>query len=329
MRFDCKMAEIVPFHRFKTICTIVVVALLIPACGGGPAREDTVFTVRMVAARTIPGHWEVSAERGLDRISAELEADVARIQVDHPKNERGLLADMGRGGIDLVFCVGGFAEASVYSAAIEFPRTVYVVLPGRARADNVAGIEFVPEEAGYLAGAVAGALAADGPLGILHGSGRPWLEPLEEGYIAGFRSHRRKAKIVAGEGVDGAWQLAAAGALVSLYATDRPDPQVLAAVHDSGIRLVAADPELWRFETDTVVATVDLDVAESMVRVAREVRDGTFEGRVFSFDLGSGVLDVVLNPALAADELAVADEALGTARAEITAGLVEFDELGL
>jgi basic membrane protein A len=319
----------VPIHRIKTIGTIVVVALLFPACGRGPAREDTVFTVRMLAARTIPGHWEVSAERGLDRISTELEADVARIQVDHSKNERGLLADMGRGGIDLVFCVGGFPDASIYSVAMEFPRTVYVVLPGRARADNVAGIEFVPEEAGYLAGAVAGALSADGPLGILHGSGQPWLEPLEVGYIAGFRSHRRKAKIVVGEGADGAWQLAAAGALVSLYATDLPDPQVLAAAHDSGIRLVAVDREQSGFEIDTVIATVDLDVAESMVRVAREVRDRTFEGQVFSFDLGSGVLDVVLNPSLATDELAVADEALEAARAEITAGLVEFDRLGL
>jgi hypothetical protein len=66
-----------------------------------------------------------------------------------------------------------------------------------------------------------------------------------------------------------------------------------------------------------------------MLRVAREVRDGTFEGRVFAFDLGSGVLDVVINPNLAPDSLAAAGEALEEARAEITAGLVEFDELGL
>jgi hypothetical protein len=52
-------------------------------------------------------------------------------------------------------------------------------------------------------------------------------------------------------------------------------------------------------------------------------------GRVFAFDLGSGVLDVVISPDMAPDSLAVAGEALEEARAEITAGLVEFDELGL
>ena len=81
--------------------------------------------------------------------------------------------------------------------------------------------------------------------------------------------------------------------------------------------------------SDTVVAAIDFDVAEAMLRVAREVRDHAFKGRVFAFDLGSGVLDVVINPALAPENRAVAEEALEAARSEITAGLVEFDELGL
>ncbi len=71
------------------------------------------------------------------------------------------------------------------------------------------------------------------------------------------------------------------------------------------------------------------DVAEAMMRVIHEVRDHTFEGRVFAFDLGSGVLDVVVNPALAPDTRLIAEGALEEARAEITAGLVEFDGLGL
>jgi hypothetical protein len=95
------------------------------------------------------------------------------------------------------------------------------------------------------------------------------------------------------------------------------------------LRLVVTDPELLDVASDTVVAAVDFDVAEAMLRVTREVRDHTFEGRVFAFDLGSGVLDVVVNPALAPDTRTVAEEALEEARAEITAGLVEFDGLGL
>ncbi len=323
------MGEVVPVHRLKSISTLAVAALLTVACGRGEPPADTRFTVRMLTVKTISGRWELAAERGLGRIAADLDADVARIRIDDPSEERSRLTEQGRAGVDLVFCVGGFSDSHLYAVANAFPKTVFVMLPGRVRAENLAGISFLPEEAGYLAGAVAGAIAPDGRLGLLHGSGRAWLEPLEEGYVAGFTSRRRRVDVIEGEGVEGVWALSSAGVLLSLYATDRADPAVLAAAHDAGIRLVVTDPNLLASGLGTVVAAVDVDVAEAMLRVAREVHDGAFVGRVFDFDLGSGVLDVVVDPALAPDMLELANEALGEARAEITAGLVEFDGLGL
>jgi basic membrane lipoprotein Med (substrate-binding protein (PBP1-ABC) superfamily) len=303
--------------------------LLAAACGQDEQPTDASFSVRMLTVRTISGRWERAAERGLGRIAAELDADVARVRVDDPANERQLLAEQGRAGVNLVFCVGGYSESTLYSVATTYPNTVFIQLPGRARAANVAGIRFLPEEVGYLAGAVAGALAPDGRLGLLHGGGQPWLEPLEEGYVAGFKSRWRRTQVTVGEGADGVWQLSSAGVMMSLYATDRSDPEVLAAAHNAGVQLVVTDPDLIEVASHTVVAAVDVDVAEAMLRVSREVRDRTFAGREFAFDLGSGVLDVVVNPGLAPDTLAVANEALEEARAEITAGLVEFDGLGL
>ena len=72
-----------------------------------------------------------------------------------------------------------------------------------------------------------------------------------------------------------------------------------------------------------------IDVAEAMLRVAREVHDGNFVGRTYSFDLGSGVLDLTLSDDLDPDVRAAASQRLEAARAEVTAGLVEFDHLGL
>lgn len=307
----------------------MTLVLLTTACGQDKQPTDTSFSVRVLTVRTVSGRWERAAERGLGQIAAELEADVARVRVDEPADERQLLAEQGQAGVHLVFCVGGSSESALYSVATEYPNTIFVQLPGRARAANVAGIRFLPEEVGYLAGAVAGALAPDGRLGLLRGGGQPWLEPLEEGYVAGFKSRWRRPRITVGEGADGVWQLSSAGVLMSLYAADTSDPQVLAAAHDAGLQLVVTDPELIDVAAHTVVAAVDVDVAEAMLRVSREVRDRTFAGREFAFDLGSGVLDVVVNPELAPDSLAAANEALEEARAEITAGLVEFDGLGL
>jgi basic membrane lipoprotein Med (substrate-binding protein (PBP1-ABC) superfamily) len=323
------MVEIVRYQPLNLVAATVALMLLAAACGQDEQPTDASFSVRMLTVRTISGRWERAAERGLGRIAAELEADVARVRVDDPANERQLLAEQGRAGVNLVFCVGGYSESTLYSVATTYPNTVFIQLPGRARAANVAGIRFLPEEVGYLAGAVAGALAPDGRLGLLHGGGQPWLEPLEEGYVAGFKSRWRRTQVTVGEGADGVWQLSSAGVMMSLYATDRSDPEVLAAAHNAGVQLVVTDPDLIEVASHTVVAAVDVDVAEAMLRVSREVRDRTFAGRVFAFDLGSGVLDVVVNPGLAPDTLAVANEALEEARAEITAGLVEFDGLGL
>jgi len=323
------MVKVVRIKSFKVVSIVATLALLTTTCGRDVRTPDTRFSVRLLTDRTISGQLERAAERGSARIAAELGADVARVRFDDPAEGRQVLAELGRAEISLVFCIGGYTETILYSVATAYPKTVFVMLPGRARAKNVAGITFLPEEVGYLAGAVAGALSPGPQLGILRGDGQPWLDPLEEGYVAGFRSRWRQAKPKVGEGPDGAWELSSAGVLIALYSADRANPEVLAAAHNAGIRLVTTDPELIDTESDTVVAAVDFDVPEAIMRVTREVRDHTFRGRIFAFDLGSGVLDIVVNPALAPDTHAIAEEALEGARAEITAGLVEFDGLGL
>ncbi len=250
------MVEVVHTHRLIVVFATVVLSLLTSACGRDEQPADASFTVRMLTARTVSGRWERAAESGLGRIAAELNADVARIRTVDPADDRDRLGDQGRAGIRLVFCVGGYSETTLYSVANAYSNTVFVLLPGRIYAGNVAGISFLPEETGYLAGAVAGALAPDGRLGLLHGGGQPWLEPLEEGYVAGFKSRWRRAKVTTGEGPEGVWELSSAGVLVSLYATDRADPEVLAAAHNAGVQLVATNPELLETEPGTVVAAV-------------------------------------------------------------------------
>ena len=124
-------------------------------------------------------------------------------------------------------------------------------------------------------------------------------------------------------------ELASFGVDVALYSTDRADPPVLAAARDAGLLFVGTDPELMTGAPGVVVAAVDIDVAEAMLRVAREVRDGVFTGRVFAFDLGSGVLDVRLSDHLEPASKQAALEALERARSEITAGFVEIEGMGL
>lgn len=306
------------------------VALATAACGPAGPPPEPGFRVRLLTSVEITGRWERAAERGLGLIAAELDADVARSRARGRADRRDRLQALARAGVDLVFCVGPDVEPLVFTEAVAFPDTDFVVLPGEIHGANVASITFAPEEAGYLAGAVAAATTDRNVVGLLRGAGRPWLERLETGFVAGFSAVHPGAEVVTGEGADGPWELTGAGAEVALYSTDHVDPRVLAAVHDSGLALIGADPALLVAEPDVVIAAVDVDIAEAMLRVAREVHDRRFTGRVYAFDLGSGVLDVELNPNLAPPGRdSDLRESLERARSEITAGWVEIEELGI
>jgi basic membrane lipoprotein Med (substrate-binding protein (PBP1-ABC) superfamily) len=304
--------------------------MLMVGCAREESPEPRRFTVRLLTSPNVSGRWEVAAERGLGLIAAELDAEVSRNRVEKVA-ETWQRRPVGAAGkdVDLVFCVGGGFEKELYMEAEASPETDFVLVPGRARGSNVASIDFLPDGAGYLAGVVAAAISSTRRAGILQGTGRPWLEDLERGFEAGFRAHDRRAVVETAHGVEGVWGLSVTDVGVALYAADEPDPEVLAAAREAGVRLIVTDPTLLAVAPDVVVAAVDLDVAEAMLRVAREVRDGLFTGQVYAFDLGSGVLDLTVNSALDPVDLQNVESALETARAEVTAGLVEFDHLGL
>ena len=309
---------------------IGVVSVCVLACGPDETPQEPRLQVRLLTSVALSGRWEKAAERGLGLIASEFDAEVARTRASGTGEARTRLQRLGRQGTDLVFCVGPDVESLVYTEASAFPDTIFIVIPGEIYSGNVGGVVFTPEEAGYLAGAVAASVADESPVGLLRGAGRPWLEQLEAGFVAGYRSSLGDAEVIAADGPDGPWELIGAGVEVALYSSDRVDRQVLAAVHDAGLYLVGADPELLEAEPDFVVAAVEVDVAEAMLRIAREVNDRTFTGKVFAFDLGSGVLDVILNPGLALqNQNSDPQEALERARSEITAGWVEIEELGI
>lgn len=309
---------------------LAAVVVLTAACAPEEPPAPPQFSVRLLTSPNLSGRWEAAAERGLGLIAAEFDADVSRHRVDEDtRSWQKYLAAGGRNGVELVFCVGGGIEKALYAEAGAFPETVFVLLPGRARAANVAGIEFLPDGAGYLAGVIADTVTETRRAGILRGTGRPWLDALERGFKAGFRAHQRRAVIETAQGVEGVWALNVTDVTIALYATDEPDPEVMAAAREAGLRLIVTDSEQLALSPDLVVAAVDVDVAEAMLRVAREVREGFFVGQVYSFDLGSGVLDLLLNSELDPVALESASEDLESARAEVTAGLIEVDHLGL
>jgi len=316
-------------NLIRLACVVITVLVIGSGCRKDEPETEPLFSVRLLTSAPVSGRWERAAERGLGRIAAELDADIRRLRAKNEAERRSLLISEGNRGVDLMFCVGAGFEKTLYTEAAAYPDTRFVILPARAGGGNVAGVEFLSEGAGYVAGVVAAHLREGGAAGVLRGTGGEWLERLEEGFVRGLRSVDASGEHVTVASPEGPKDLADQGVTVSLYATDRPEDRVIAEARTVGLLLVASELDLLGRETDVVAAAVSLDVAEAMVRLAREVREGTFVGRPYTFDLGSGVLDVVLNPEIPVADVEGLREALEVAKSEVTAGIVELEKLGM
>jgi basic membrane lipoprotein Med (substrate-binding protein (PBP1-ABC) superfamily) len=318
-------------RRSEVTAVVGLVALVLLVAGCGPRGEvpGGSFKVTAISSESVAERRQQAARLGLERIAREFDADVTWLPVQSVTEGRRRLVAQGREPVDLVFGFGSYFEQIVSTEAAAYPETVFVVVPGRSKASNVGSIVFVPEEVGYVAGATAAAVTTSRKIGVVRGGGQPWLEPLEDGFATGFGARRRRSVVEVREGPAGVLELSSEGVEVALYATDRAQPEVLAAARKCGLLLVVTEPLLMASAPDVAFASIRLDVQEAMVRVAREALDGAFAGRIFTFDLGSGVLDVEINDASPVELRSRAREALEEARAEVTAGLVEFDEFGL
>ena len=168
-----------------------------------------------------------------------------------------------------------------------------------------------------------------GSVGVLRGTGGEWLEHLEAGFMRGLAAEEPAGELVVVSGPHGPLELSKHDVTVFLYTADRTEETIIADARSGGLKLVVTSTELLSRYPDVVVAAIQVDVAEAMVRLAREAHDGAIQGRPYTFDLGSGVVDVILNPNLPAAEYGELHEAFGIAKSEVTAGIVELEKLGM
>jgi len=71
-----------------------------------------------------------------------------------------------------------------------------------------------------------------------------------------------------------------------------------------------------------------MDIPQAFVRVARDVAGGQFEGQIYTFDLSSGVVELVVNPSLAGRIGPEVHERVELARARVLEGSVELEHFG-
>ena len=214
---------------------------------------------------------------------------------------------------------------------------MFVVSSGLVTSANVGSLVFRLEQAAYLAGALAAGLSGTGTAGMVGGVEIPPVRLVFAGFERGFRDARpdgvvKQVYLASWEDVAGARQATLAlieqGADIVIHDADAAGLGVFQACRERSVLAFGTNSDQAGVAPDVVLASAVMDIPEAMVRTARTVREGTFEGRVLAFDLASGVVDLALNPALSGRLTPAAASALDAARERLRRGEVVLEHFG-
>ena len=271
---------------------------------------------------------------GLQRIATELGAATAHMEASNPGEFEEAFRDFARRDFHLIFGHGFEFQDAALAAAKDHPHTAFVITSSLTVAPQVAGLVFRLEEAAYLAGVLAGARTQTGTAAMVGGMEIPPVRLVFDGFERGFL-HSRPDGIVK-EVYIGSWEdIAAArqatvslieqGADTVIHNADAAGLGVFQACRERGVEAYGTNRDQSRVAPGVVLASAVMDVPAAMLQVAHEVQAKTFSGRVYSFDLASGVVGLVLNPQLADRLTAEEQSALAAARTAVIDGSVPLE----
>lgn len=260
---------------------------------------------------------------------------------DYVPNLSGLAED----GAKLVFAVGFLMNDAVIEAAENNPDTYYAGIDlwfdPATSPTNLRGIGFKEQEAGYLAGILAGYMTKeyasnsdklndDNTIGVVIGMDIPPCEKYEVGFIAGARSVNPDVEVlvaVAGDFADQAKgkELTLAminqGADIVFQVAGLTGMGVITAAQEEGCFAVGVDIDQNSVAPETVITSAMKGVTNATYLTIKQVIDGTFDGESnATFGLAEG--GVELAPFYEHDAIipAVVKDAIEQAEKDIISG---------
>ena len=330
------MSKLVGWSRGAWSVVAVGWCALALACGGGGeggggAAGRSEFRVALLTPGSIADQsWNGGAYAGLVRIRDSLGAVVSHIQTRTPAEFEENFRQYGAQGFTLVFGHGFEFQDAAVRVAPEYPKTIYVTTSGNRTGPNVAGMEFAFEEASYLAGIVAGAATRSNVIGVIGGTELPPVRNSFYAFEQGARSVNPAVQVLTsyignwddpGAGKEQALAQIGRGADVIFQNADAAGLGVFQAARESrGVRVIGSNSDQNAVAPEVTLGSVVIDLPRAFLEVAREVRGGRFTPRVISLGSRSGVVKLVMNPALAAEVAPATRAAVDSVERRLLAG---------
>jgi basic membrane protein A len=128
---------------------------------------------------TLKGAREAAEELGLDFAYV-----VSESPADYERNIENFVSE----GYDFILTVGFLMVDATAAAAEAHPDVHFAIIDGVVDAPNVTGLVFAEDEAGYLAGVLAGCMTESNVIGSVSGMEIPPVQKFVAGYQNGARS---------------------------------------------------------------------------------------------------------------------------------------------
>ena len=287
--------------------------VLASACAPADKTEatdsaDASFRVALVTTGSIADQsWNSSAYAGLLAIRDSLGATVSNVQTKSPAEYDENFRQYGTQGFDLVIGHGFEYQDAAARIAPQFPKTIYVVTSGRVTAPNVAGVAFAFEQASYQAGVIAGMMTKSNVIGMIAGQEIP---PVKASFIAferGAKSVNPNVRLLSSyignwEDVSAGKEQALAqigrGADIIFQNADAAGLGVFQAAREKNILVFGTNADQNSVAPDVIIGSVLIDLPKAFMRIAREVKSGTFTGRVIDLGVREDIVRFVVNPAM-------------------------------
>ncbi len=280
--------------------------------------------------------WNAAAFEGLQLIKSRLGAQTAMVQTTSPADFDDAFRDFGSRGFNLIFANGfEYTDAAIQSGR-DFPSTYFVVSSGNRSSANVASVSFALEQATYAEGVLAGVMSHTGIVGAIGGIELPAIKLTFEGFRLGFTSVRPAARVLVsftgsfedvGAAKEAALALIGRGADFLIHNADAAGLGVLQAAQERHVYVFGAYRNQNVVASQAVLASAVVDVPDAFLKIATEVKAGTFRPGMLTFGMREGMVKVVFNSQLRDRIPAAAMERVKRAEQGIIDGTIRLPEL--
>jgi basic membrane protein A and related proteins len=251
--------------------------------------------------------WNAAAFDGLRLIKERLGAETALVQTTSPADFEDAFRDFGSRKFNLIFAHGFEYTDAALRAAQDFPQSYFVVSSGSASSANVASLTFKTEQAAYVEGVIAGGMSKTGVVGTIGGIELPAIKQTFDGFKRGFIAIRPKGRVLmsftgnfddVGAAKEAALAQISQGADLLFHDADAAGLGVFEAAGQAHIYAFGANRNQNDVAPEVVLASAVTSIPQAFLKIATEVKAGTFHPGMLEFGMGEGMVHVIINPRL-------------------------------